>query len=217
MNSPSEFDATPERRALYDKYWAEAQTRQRSSLENFDKSILAYSSSGLGISLAFLKDFVPMTDAISPWLLYFSWLCFVLATTLTIASFLISYKAQELSVNFAEEYLLNGRENFRNKTTWRDGFLKYSNLVSGMAFVSALGATSIFVMVNLNERTEMTDKRHIANDGMPTAIMQKAPAEQVSKRGLPTASIPAAPAAAPAAAAPKPTSNSESVPQKANN
>lgn len=187
---PEAFQASEEARSLYDKYWAEGQTRMRSSSENFDKSILTYSSSGLAISLAFLKDFVPIKNAVWPSILYSSWVCFVLATGLTISSFLISYKAQELSVSFAEKYLIKGDDTFYNKTTWRDKFIKWSNIISGAAFVVALIATSIFVGLNLDRKTDMSDKRIGALDGMPTAMMQKTTINSTETKGLPTASMP---------------------------
>lgn len=193
----AKFEPSEERRALYDKYWAEAQTRQRSSSENFDKSILTYSSSGLAISLTFLKDLVPIKDSIWPSLLYFSWACFVLATGLTILSFLISYKAQELSIEFCEEYFMNGKDEFRNKETWHGAFVKWSNIISGLAFVLALIATSFFVKLNLDEKIKMNDRK-IAQDGMPPALMQKIRSNETTQRGLPTASMPRAPATTPA-------------------
>jgi hypothetical protein len=197
MSVESEFLPSNEARAYYDKYWAEAQTRQRSSSENFDKSILTYSSSGLAVSLAFLKDFVPIKSAVWPSLLYSSWLLFVLATSLTISSFLISYREQELSIEFAEKYFLAGKAEFRNKLTWRSVFLKYSNICSGGAFVFALIATAFFVMFNLNQGGYMTDKRKIVHDGMPSAVMQKTPIAPLNERGMPSASMPLAPSVPP--------------------
>lgn len=189
-NEPEAFQASAEARSLYDKYWAEGQTRMRSSSENFDKSILTYSSSGLAISLTFLKDFVPIKNAIWPSILYSSWVCFVLATGLTILSFLISYKAQELSVSFAEKYLIEGDDAFYNKITWRDKFIKWSNIVSGAAFVIALIATSVFVGLNLDRKIEMSDKRIGAQDGMPTAMIQKINSNETLTKGMPVASMP---------------------------
>jgi hypothetical protein len=182
-----------ERRDIYDKYWAEAQTRMRLSSDNFDKSILTYSTGGLAVSLTFLKDFVPIKSAVWPTLLFSSWTCFLLATSLTIVSFLVSHRAQELSMEFAEEYLLNGKEEFRDKTTWHGAFIKHSNIVAGAVFVLALLSTSLFVAINLSGRPEMTNSRVISQDGMPPAMMQKVPSNAPSQRGMPSATIPKAP------------------------
>lgn len=186
-----EFVPSDERRAIYDKYWAEAQTRQRSSSENFDKSILTYSSGGLAISFTFLKDFVPVKEAVYAPLLYSSWLCFVAATALTIVSFLISYKAQELSISFAEEYFINGKDEFCNKQTWHSSAVKWFNILSGALFVVALIATSFFVKLNMDEKAKTMEKK-IVNDGMPPALMQKVTGV-TEQRGLPTASMPKPP------------------------
>ena len=161
-----------------------------SSSENFDKSILTYSSGGLAISFTFLKDFIPVNEAVYVALLYTSWLCFVAATALTIISFLISYKAQELSISFAEEYFINGKEEFCNKQTWHSSGVKWFNILSGALFVVALIATSFFVKLNMEEKAKTMEKK-IVNDGMSPALTQKVTG--VTQRGLPAASMPKVP------------------------
>ena len=202
-----------ERRAIFDKYWAEAQNRQRSSSENFDKSILTYSSSGLALSLTFLKDFSPSGVAIQVEWLYLSWLCFFFSISLTVVSFWVSYKAQEKSIIFAEEYLINEREEFRNRKTWCDIFVEFSNVISGVTFVAAIISTAIFVKINLDRKIEMSEKRIIANDGMPTALIPKTP-NSVGQRGMPTASMPKAPTSKPNGPSATPPTNSVGNPNK---
>lgn len=198
----NEFTPDANRRELFDKYWAEAQTRQRSSSENYDKSILTYSSGGLAISLTFLKDIVPIKEAVHLSWLYFSWGCFVGATALTIVSFLLSYKAQELSLSFAEEYFINGKDEFCNKNCWQGSALNVFNILSGAMFVIALIATSIFVTLNMEEKAKVMAK-NFANDGMPPSLMQKV-TSTTNQRGLPAASMPKAPST------PQPSSGSSS-------
>ncbi|WP_156481348.1 hypothetical protein [Herbaspirillum rubrisubalbicans] len=198
VSSGIEFVPSEDAKAYYDKYWSEAQTRLRSSSDNFDKSILTYSSSGLAVSLAFLKDFVSVSTAIFPALLYFSWLLFVLATSLTISSFLISYREQEICVEFAEQYFLLGREECRNRATWRSTFIKYSNIISGVSFVLALVATAGFVTLNLHQGKDMATKGRFTQDGMPSASMQKVPSTGGNDRGMPPASMPSVPSSTPA-------------------
>lgn len=106
----SEFEPSEERKKLYVTYWAEAQTRLRLSSDSFDKAILTYSSSGLAVSLAFLKDIVPIKTALYPIMLYVSWGCFVISTGLTVLSFLVSYKSQEIALDHAGKYYMEGRE-----------------------------------------------------------------------------------------------------------
>lgn len=77
---------------LFNSFKIETEKRQISSSENFDKSVLTYASWAFGISIAFLKDFIPINVAKAPYLLYVSWIFFVSSIVLTTTSFLLSYK-----------------------------------------------------------------------------------------------------------------------------
>lgn len=168
MYVPSE-----EAKRLCKEYLDDARKRQLSSSENFDKSILTYSSGGLALSLAFLKDFIPIKTASMPYLLYGSWSLFVLATALTIISFLVSYRAQTLSIKFAEKYYLEGDVKYLNKTSWCDLYTRCSNQLAGGAFIIALIFTSVFVAINLNEANQMAETKSLVVNGVPAATMQR--------------------------------------------
>ena len=56
-------DDTEVRHKLFKETYDELVKKQISNSENFDRSILTLSTSGLGISLAFIKDFVPLATA----------------------------------------------------------------------------------------------------------------------------------------------------------
>ncbi len=147
---------------LFNAHKAEAEKRQLASIDTFDKSILAYSSAGLGLSLTFLKDFVPLWQASYTLLLYISWGLFVLATVLTIFSFLISASAQERSIDDADKCYLRGDVSVLEKKYWQNTFIRYSNRFAGAAFVSALVLSSVFVGVNAEVRrfpSSSTSKR----------------------------------------------------------
>src|SRR3569832_1908841 len=59
-----------ERKRLYERHREELSKRQISNAENLDKSILTYSAAGLALSLGFLKDFIPISQAKYAWMLY---------------------------------------------------------------------------------------------------------------------------------------------------
>ncbi len=183
---------------IFAAFKAEAEKRQLSSSENFDKSILTYSSGGLAVSLAFLKDFVPLSKASWTFLLYGSWLLFVTATGLTIISFLVSYKAQEQAVTFAEKYYMDGDESYLNKQTKLHYYIRWSNRISGGAFVLALIFTTFFVGLNLGVKSEMAENKKpggITYDGVSTPSMQRVPNGTTTvERGLPTPSMQKIPA-----------------------
>ncbi|CAM4003067.1 hypothetical protein [Bordetella tumulicola] len=219
--TPPQNSYTPSEAAqtLYKAFLDDAKKRQLSSSENFDKSILTYSSGGLALSLAFLKDFIPIRTATMPYLLYGSWALFVLSTALTTVSFLVSYKAQTLSIQYAEKYYLEGNECYLNRQSWCDRCTKWFNLISGAAFILALVFTSIFVAINLNKANAMAGTKSFAQDGLPSAMMQKmtgGSAEAPLTKGLPAGTMapvpPAAQSTTTAPAAPQSTSGSGNTP-----
>lgn len=88
--------STEELRKTRSAELAVIRTRQSSNTQMFDKAILTLSSAGLGVSLAFIKDIVPLDKAISVWglkttiVLYVSWGLFVAAIVTTLYSFIAS-------------------------------------------------------------------------------------------------------------------------------
>lgn len=158
----SEVEEDKLRRKTFEDLCNEARKRQVSSSENFDKSILTYSASGLALSLTFLKDFVPINQALQPWLLFSSWSCFVIAILLTTLSFSVSYKAQTKSMELYEEYYINKKEDFFNKKSFHDKLLNCFNFLSGSAFISAIIFTSIFIGINLKTANEILDKKTVS-------------------------------------------------------
>jgi len=83
--------------------------------------LLTLSSSALGLSLAFIKDIVPLARALWLPLLYASWVLFVLCIVATLASFQVSIAAQNKHLFFLQKYYLEGkREFFNKKTGWSE-------------------------------------------------------------------------------------------------
>lgn len=157
---------------LFKDFKTETEKRQVSSSENFDKSILTYSSWALGISIAFLKDFIPITVANVPCLLYQSWILFTFSIAATTISFLLSYKGLELSLSHAVKYYLEENPDYFNKDNIYNKIVKNLNWASGASFILGLLFTLIFVMSNL-EKSIMEKKSGFAQDGLPTSLMTK--------------------------------------------
>jgi hypothetical protein len=188
MNKNTEKDDEDKTQKLYEDYVNEANKRQISSSENFDKSILTYSSSGLAISLTFLKDFIPFSKATATSLLLSSWALFVLAIALTTVSFALSYKANELSKDYYRKYL-DGDENYFNKKSNWEKMLVIFNFISGLSFILAITFTSLFVALNLKGAEAMTEKKVVherTQDGLPSASMTARP-QAVPPTPTPTA------------------------------
>jgi hypothetical protein len=86
------------REALHDALAAQARTDQQASSDSFDNQLLTFSSALLGLSLAFIKDIVPLNIAVWMPCLYSSWVVLAICILSTIASFRGSEEASRLPV-----------------------------------------------------------------------------------------------------------------------
>jgi hypothetical protein len=214
-------DEINERKKLCAELRAELLKRQLSNAENFDRAILTYSSAGLAISLAFLKDFIPIAMSVAAWLLYLSWALFVVSSLATLASFLTSQFGIKRQLDISERYYLrhdNSAIEERNLFAVVTERLTY---VSGAAFGVALVCTTIFVSINLERSSQMPNPKqpasaaptviatpsHTADFGAPIPTVQTFQASGVNRgapvpgiQPIPTTAQPATPA--PGSAAP---------------
>ena len=201
---PSDAD-----KKLLEAFTSEVWKRQVSSSENFDKSVLTFSSAGLAFSLGFLKDFLPIGGAIAPWTLYASWGALTAATVGTMASFLTSARAQEAKLAAARAYYLEGDSSMLESLGW-DRAVVWMNRVSGVCFVAGVVLTTIFVGINLQRAQDMKNSRPgIGQDGLPSPSLQKISNATDLRRGLPSPSItPSSPSRPAPVPAPAPASHS---------
>jgi len=161
-------EAQAERVRVHDKLREELFRRQNSNSDNFDKSILAYSTAGLGISLAFLKDFIPVTHAAATWLLYLSWAAFVMAVVLTMTSFVASQFGIKIQLQLNERYYLHGDEGVLQENNLAARATDWLNYTSGAVFLLALVATTTFVALNLERAAIVRDQQ---SPGTPLGAM----------------------------------------------
>lgn len=143
---------------LYDGFKEGVQDDIRSGTENFDKNLLALSSGALGVSLAFIKDIVPLGQAHLIPLLVISWITFALCILVTLASFQVSIKALECSLPFAERYYLKNERDALDKhrdTFWCRG-VDWCTGTAGVLFIIGLVCTIVFVCVNAGEAKHMS-------------------------------------------------------------
>ncbi len=168
------FIPTDDAKRVHADFVAEIRKRELSGIENFDKSILAYSTGGLALSLGFLKDFVPIKIAFVPWALYGSWLLFAVATSSTVISFLISGKALRYQEQLSYKYYWEGDE---SSLTTKNPYniATYSlNYLSAGCFLVGITLTVFFISLNLEQGGNMSRNiRPIVFDGATTPTMQK--------------------------------------------
>lgn len=211
-SSKAEAALTDEIKKLHADFVAEVHKRELSSSENFDKSVLTFSSAGLALSVGFLKDFVPIRLAAVPWALYTSWILFTLATCATMLSFLVSSRALAEQKNLAYVYYVERDESaFQRDNRW-DRLTRLLNYISGGSFLLAMVLTVVFISINLEKGSDMKTNDGIGvpkiqaapvllQKGLPVPSMQKVPSGHAQ---TPVTSVPAA-VSAPAVSSTKPT------------
>jgi hypothetical protein len=189
--TPTADEAAAKRnQELCDSALDEARKREISSYENFDKAILTLSGTGLAISLSFLKDFIPITQAIAPWLLYTSWGGLTLATCLTTFSFLLAAKSQVFRQRKALDYYLHDDESARERKNPWDRLIHAVNYSSATGFIVGVAATAYFVALNLERAAQLKNSQHpLANDGMPSSLLITKVTGGTFQKGLPSAAL----------------------------
>lgn len=169
------------RQKAFDDLKAEIFKRQLSNAENFDRSILTYSTAGLAFSLAFLKDFIPITQAALAFLLYFSWLLFTLAIVFTISSYISSQAGLKKQMCLAERYYLNNETKAFDEKNCFVAATDWLSRIAGFCFVIAIILTAVFVSINLERTTKMSEQKKFPvplREGAPIPPLQQIPQEQ---------------------------------------
>ena len=185
---------TEARHKQHEEIKAEVEKRLVANADNFDKAILTYSSAGLALSLGFLKDFVPIAEATSAWLLYGSWVSFLLAVITTLLSYLTSQGAQRRQLDISVKYNLELKDDALTEVNWQQRLTELGSYVAGACFGIALIGSTLFVALNLHKGPKMpTTIRGIAQDGAPAPLLQKIQGSTLEKKGAPVPVIPTIP------------------------
>ena len=155
----TEPDITPyvpsqEAKDLHAKHLAQAWTDQQASTDAFDNNLLTFSSAALGLSIAFIKDIVPLEGA--EWLktLYFSWGAFAGCILVTIASFQIAAQAQFAHQKTLADYYLRGDNNAINRKSGWSKALPYCAGVGSLLLLLGIVSTLVFASKNVSHYKE---------------------------------------------------------------
>jgi len=100
---------------LHDEHRRKVWEDIKSGTENFDRYMLTLSAGALGLSLAFIKDTVPLAKAVWIPSLIASWIAFVLCISITLISFQISIRALEEMIPHLDKFYLKGNVDAFNK------------------------------------------------------------------------------------------------------
>jgi len=193
------------RKKQHDELRVEVEKRLLQNADNFDKAILTYSSAGLALSLAFLKDFVPVSSATHSYLLFWSWALFVVAVLITVLSYLTSQLAQRRLLEKSQKYNIELDDAAFDLPNRPQQLTEAATYIAAASFVLALLASTLFVGLNVATGANMATRSGVpVNNGATVPTMQRVP--QGEQRGAPTPTMqqvpPSPPAQAPSAPAP---------------
>jgi hypothetical protein len=166
----------------------ELDRRELSNSEIFDKAILAYSAGGLGLSLSFIKDIVPLAEADWILFLYASWGAFVLAIILVIASFIASQKGMKKQRILAERYYVQNDDKAFDEKNHFAAATDRLNLSAGICFILAIIATASFAGLNISKRTDKLKEVAVSQNDKSFKGGQNVPSMQ-EKRGAPVPAV----------------------------
>jgi len=137
-----------ESKKIYADHRRELLERQRANSSAYDRAVLALSSAGLGASISFVSKIVDHSIAKWACLLPLSWIVFCLAIVSTVASLMTSQGAISKALEYAGEYYLNERDEYLDKRSGYEVATMVLNMVSGIAFVTAVVLTLIYMISN---------------------------------------------------------------------
>lgn len=145
---------------LHDEYRRKIWEDKASGTENFDKYLISFSTGALALSLSFIKDIVPLKDAIWVPLLIVSWVALLLAVLVTLVSFRLSHSALERMFYVINDYYLNGKADAYDKhmDDPRTKAMEWCAWGGLVLFVFGLACTMIFVGVNVVRANGATSK-----------------------------------------------------------
>lgn len=140
---------TPPSNSQLNAQLAELSKLRVANTDNFDKSIITLASFSLGLSLSFLKDFLPIDRAEVAWMLYGSWTLFTASIFSTLASFFVSNRVLAESGVAYKAYFGPQQVPF-DGTVQSSKWLAVLAYLAAICFFVALAFTSLFVGINLS-------------------------------------------------------------------
>ena len=153
-------------------HWKHAERAQEdisSGTDSFDKSMLTLSSGALGVSLAVIKDIIPLGQAAWIFLLLGSWVAFALCIVTTVVSFLFSIAAQKQHRDLLDRIyteknpdIAKTEPNGWNTAVW------VCTRTALILFLVGLICTMIFIVVNVGtdhtqDDVKKTESRAVTN------------------------------------------------------
>jgi hypothetical protein len=120
---------------------------EQKAQEDYDKTVIALSGGGLGISFAFLENVVGTKCIVEPLFLFFSWVAWALSILCVLASFFTSHLALQKAIKQVDDGTIYEKSlgGTFNKIT------RICNVPVRILFVFGAIIIAIFVLKNIGE------------------------------------------------------------------
>ena len=166
-----------ENQKLFSERRQELVDRQLSNSEAQDKAVLTLSSSGLILSISFIRYVVDLDSAEYSWLLFMSWAFFAWAVVSTICSYLVGQKAINDSIEISYKYYIDDDDDFENVIPLSAKINDFINLISSISFIIAVASIAAFISLNTIVKepnmAKDTEGKKFITDSASIPTMQK--------------------------------------------
>lgn len=119
---------------------------ERQSQEDYDKWVMALSGGALGVSFAFVKDFVGEGCVHESWLLFSAWVCWGFSVTCVLFSFYSSQQALRKAIKQVDKEKIYEVKRLGGLS---DQVTAGLNLCGGILFLLGVISMTCFVHLNL--------------------------------------------------------------------
>ncbi|WP_289102767.1 hypothetical protein [uncultured Marinobacter sp.] len=141
-----------ENQKMFSERRQELINRQLSNSESQDRAVLTLSSSGLVLSVSFIRFVVELEAAVYTWLLYASWGLFATAVISTILSYLVGQKAINDSIEVSYKYYIEDDDDYQDVIPVSSKVNDKVNLISSVSFMFAVVTVALFIALNVNPK-----------------------------------------------------------------
>jgi len=163
-----------EKKRIYETTRKDILARNLSNSEKYDNAILSLSTGILGLSLAFIKDVVPLGHSQYVTILIVSWCAFGAAIISALLSFALSQIALKRQLQYAEKYYLDEDDAYLEKKNGPAVWTEFVNYASGLFFIIGIVSTIWFVSLNIKGiKTMAQDNNQTTIRGATTPMLQK--------------------------------------------
>lgn len=121
------------------------ETLQQKSQADYDKTVLALSGGALGISFAFVKDFIGESPIHCPWLLFYAWIVW----GVSISAMLFSFFFSNLALTKAIKQIDENKIRIEHPGGFYDKATACLNIAGGVLFLAGVILSVLFVAHNL--------------------------------------------------------------------